>query len=68
MAYAKPRIGKDGKIRYTACYVDLRGHERSAGTYAAKKEARKKAHEAEVRVAEGRAGDPRGGGSGFAGT
>lgn len=31
MGYPKKRIGKDGKPRYTAVYVDLRGSERSAG-------------------------------------
>jgi len=59
MGYAKPRIGKGGKTRYTACYVDLRGRLRSAGTYSSKKEANKKWQEAEVRLAEGRATDLR---------
>ncbi len=31
MGFAKERTGKDGKPRYTAVYVDLRGSERSAG-------------------------------------
>lgn len=59
MGYAKPRVGKDGKTRYTACYVDLRGHLRSAGTYSSKKDANRKWQEAEVKLAEGRATDLR---------
>ena len=31
MGFAKKRVGKDGKPRYTAVYVDLHGSERSAG-------------------------------------
>jgi hypothetical protein len=32
MGFAKKRVGKNGKPRYTAVYLDLRGSERSAGT------------------------------------
>jgi hypothetical protein len=53
MGYARPRAGKDGTTRYTACYVDLRGRLCSAGTYSNKKEANKKWQEAEVRLTEG---------------
>jgi integrase len=59
MGYAKKRVGKDGKPRYTAVYVDLQDRERSAGTFATKKEANDKWREAEVKQAEGRGTDPR---------
>ena len=39
MGFLKKRIGRDGKPRYTAVYVDLRGSERSAGTFASAKAA-----------------------------
>jgi site-specific recombinase XerD len=55
----KERKGRDGRTRYTACYLDIRGRERSAGTYGNKKQAERAWHKAEVKVAEGRAGDPR---------
>lgn len=59
MGYAKLRIGKDGERRYTACYVDLRGRLRSAGTFGRKRDADKAWQTAEVRQSEGRVGDPR---------
>jgi integrase len=59
MGYSIVRTGCDGKPRYTAYYWDIRGRERSAGTFANKKEAEKAWQRAEARVAEGRAGDPR---------
>jgi hypothetical protein len=34
MGFARKRVGEDGKVRYTATYVDLRGSIRSAGTFA----------------------------------
>jgi hypothetical protein len=60
MGYLKTRKGKDGKtLRYTACYFDLRGSLRSAGTFSNKKEANKAWQDAESKLAEGRVGDPR---------
>jgi integrase len=59
MGYAKPRKGGDGKTRYTACYIDLLGRLRSAGTYSSRKEANQAWQRAEARLAEGRLGDPR---------
>lgn len=41
MGYAKRRKGKDGKFRYTACYLDATGRLRSAGTFSNKKDADK---------------------------
>jgi integrase len=51
-------VGRSGKPRYTAYYWDIRGQERSAGTFGSMKEAEKAWQRAEARIAEGRAGDP----------
>jgi integrase len=59
MGYTKLRKGKDAKPRYTAYYWDIRGRERSAGTFSSKKDATKAWQVAEAKVSEGRAGDPR---------
>jgi integrase len=59
MGFSRPRKGDIGKIRYTACYRDFRGTQRSAGTFSNKKDADKAWQRAEIRVAEGRVGDPR---------
>jgi integrase len=59
MPWAEKKIGKDGKKRYTGVYRDLRGHNRSAGTFNRRRDAIREAAKAEVRVAEGRGGDPR---------
>ena len=59
MGYSRIRNGRDGKPRYTAYYWDIRGRERSAGTYSSKKDADKAWRRAEAKVDEGRAGDPR---------
>jgi integrase len=58
MGFARKRVGKDGKIRYTATYVDLRGSIRSAGTFASEKAASKAWQNAEVELRQGRVGDP----------
>ncbi|MFC5185835.1 tyrosine-type recombinase/integrase [Actinomadura harenae] len=58
MGYTKKRVGGNGKPRYTACYLDLKGRLRSAGTYAAKKEAERAWQTAEAELAKGRTGDP----------
>ncbi len=59
MGYSRARVGRDGKPRYTAYYWDIRGRERSAGTFPSKKDADKAWQREEAKVAEGRAGDPR---------
>ncbi|WP_213452925.1 tyrosine-type recombinase/integrase [Rhizomonospora bruguierae] len=59
MGWLKERVTRDGKVRYTAVYLDIRGKEQSAGTFSNKKEANKSWQAAEAKVAEGRAGDPR---------
>ncbi|MGO9279552.1 MAG: hypothetical protein ACLP3Q_18800, partial [Streptosporangiaceae bacterium] len=58
MGYAKKRIGRNGKPRYTAVYLDLRGSERSAGTFGSEKAANKAWQNAEVELRQGRVGDP----------
>ncbi len=59
MGFAKERTGKDGKPRYTAVYVDLRGSERSAGTFSSRKAADRAWQKAEVDLRQGRVSDPR---------
>jgi hypothetical protein len=46
----------DGRSRHTADYLDLRGRETSAGTFATRREADRAWQRAEAKVAEGRAG------------
>ena len=58
MGYCRKRTSRDGKARYTAYYWDLKGRERSAGTFPSKRDADKAWQRAEARLAEGRIGDP----------
>lgn len=58
MGFAKKRLGRDGKPRYTACYLDIRGRQRSAGTFATKKQATEAWKKAEADVRAGKQGDP----------
>ena len=59
MGYLKERTGRNGKVRYTACYLDVRGSLRSAGTFSNQKDANKAWQKAETKLAEGRVNDPR---------
>jgi hypothetical protein len=59
MGFSRARTGKDGKPRYTAYYLDIRGKERSAGTYGSEKKADRAWQKAEAEVAAGKVGDPR---------
>jgi hypothetical protein len=59
MGYSKKRTDRHGKPRYTACYLDVRGSLRSAGTFTNKKDSDKAWQQAELRQAEGRLSDPR---------
>jgi integrase len=59
MGYTRKRTGRNGKARYTAYYVDLRGRERSAGTFSNKKDASDAWQDAEASVRAGKHGDPR---------
>jgi integrase len=65
MGYSRERVDRNGKRRYTAYYWDLRGRERSAGTFSSQRAANKAWQRAETRVAEGRLGDPRRGRQSF---
>jgi hypothetical protein len=58
MGFAKKRIGRNGKPRYTAVYLDLRGSERSAGTFASERAADRAWQNAEAELRQGRIGDP----------
>ena len=58
MGFARKRMGRDGKPRYTAYYLDIRGLERSAGTFSSKKDANDAWKVAEAGVRAGRQGDP----------
>ena len=55
MGYTRSRAGRDGKPRYTAYYWDIRGRERSAGTFSSRKDADRAWQREEVKVAEGSA-------------
>lgn len=54
MGYVRCRRTKSGKARYTAVYCDVRGKERSAGTFARQDEASRAWKSAEARVIDGR--------------
>jgi hypothetical protein len=56
MGFSRRRTTGDGRSRYTAYYLDLRGRETSAGTFATRREADRAWQRAEAKVAEGRAG------------
>jgi integrase len=59
MGWKKERITEDGTVRYQALYRDIRGRERSAGTYRTEKQARRAWQRAEAKVELGRLGDPK---------
>jgi hypothetical protein len=58
MGFSRKRTGRDGKSRYTAYYLDIRGQERSAGTFSNKKDSDDAWKKAEVGVKAGKQGDP----------
>jgi hypothetical protein len=68
MGFARKRVGKDGKPRYAAIYVDLRGSIRSAGTFTSEKAADRAWQKAEVELRQGHVGDPARAGRRSAGT
>jgi Phage integrase, N-terminal SAM-like domain len=59
MGFTRERVGNDGQPRYVAMYRDLKGRQRSAGTFASRRQADKAWQRAEVRMELGRTGDPR---------
>lgn len=54
MAYVRCRTGRSGRKRYTAYYRDVRGVQRSAGTFPRFEQARKAGVDAQARVLDGR--------------
>jgi integrase len=58
MGFSRKRPGRDGKPRYTAYFLDIRGQERSAGTFSNRKEADRAWQGAESDVSTGRPADP----------
>jgi integrase len=58
VAYAKKRVGSDGKVRWSGVYLDPRGRERSAGTFDGKRAAEKAARLAEGSITNGEWIDP----------
>ena len=58
MGFSRKRTGAGGRVRYTAIYRDLRGRQRSAGSFATRREADRAWQRAEVMLGLGRVGDP----------
>ena len=58
MGFTRERVGADGKVRYAATYRDLRGRQRSAGTFGNRRQADRAWQWAEGKVAQGYLGDP----------
>jgi len=50
MGSTRARVGQDGSTRYVALYRDLRGRQRSAGTFTTEKQADKAWQRAEALV------------------
>ena len=65
MGWTETRTDRNGNVRYIAKYRDIRGRKQSAGTYSNQREADKAWQKAEVKIAEGRVGDPRRGRQSF---
>ncbi len=66
MGSVRERVDKDGKTRFVALYRDLRGRQRSAGTFPTAKQADKAWQRAEALVESGKLGDLRRGRQTFA--
>jgi len=58
VGFSRERPGPSGNIRYAAIYRDLKGRQRSAGTFGTKRQADKAWQRAEAVIALGRVGDP----------
>jgi integrase len=59
MGWVRERVGRDGKTRHTGLYRDLRGAERSAGTFRTEREAVRACVRAEEGLSLGKVGDPK---------
>jgi integrase len=58
VGFSRERPGKGGKTRYAAIYRDIKGHQRSAGTFATERQADKAWQRAEAVIGLGRVSDP----------
>jgi Phage integrase, N-terminal SAM-like domain len=58
VGFSRERAGKDGNPRFIALYRDLKGRQRSAGTYTSKRQADRAWRRAAARLELGRVGDP----------
>jgi integrase len=58
LGFARKRTGRDGRPRYVALYRDLKGQQRSAGTFTSKQDANRAWQDAEAEQRRGRVGDP----------
>jgi len=56
MGFSRKRLGRDGKPRYTAYYLDIRGQQRSAGTFRNRKASDKAWQDEEAKVRAGKRG------------
>ena len=65
MGWSQRRKARGGSYRYRGCYRDVRGQIQSAGTFATQREADRAWQAAEVKLAEGRVGNPRRGRQSF---
>ncbi|MGW3352155.1 tyrosine-type recombinase/integrase [Nonomuraea rubra] len=57
MGFSRPRVGKNGKVRFAAVYRDLKGEVRHAGTFSTEKQADKAWQRAEADASQGRVWD-----------
>jgi integrase len=58
VGFSRERPGKDGKTRYAAIYRDIKGRQRSVGTFATERQADKAWQRAEAVIGLGRVADP----------
>ena len=59
MGWLVERPGRDGRVQFTAVYRDLRGRQRSAGTFTSRRAANRAWQKAETGVLMGHVGDPK---------
>ena len=59
MGFSRKRVGKEGRPKYTAYYLDPRRRQRSAGTFPTRREADRAWQQAEADAAQGRLTVPR---------
>jgi len=57
MGWVEKRVNQAGKVRFTAMFRDVRGANRSAGTFSTERLAARAWHKAELDLASGRIGD-----------